>query len=98
MRYTALACDYDGTIAHHGKVDAETVAALTKFAAGGRALILVTGRELEELKHIFPELPIFNHVVIENGAVLYRPKTDEVQTLCPAPPVTFIARLKAKGV
>ena len=28
MRYLALAADYDGTLAHHGKVDAPTVAAL----------------------------------------------------------------------
>jgi len=28
MRYHALACDYDGTIAWDGKVDANTIAAL----------------------------------------------------------------------
>jgi HAD superfamily hydrolase (TIGR01484 family) len=98
MQSYVLACDYDGTLAQHGKVDPETVAALERFAATGRRLVLVTGRELEELKHIFPELNIFHNVVVENGAVLYRPKTDEVRDLCAAPPVTFIARLKSKGV
>ena len=28
MRYLALCCDYDGTIAHHGRVDEPTLAAL----------------------------------------------------------------------
>ena len=32
MRYHVLACDYDGTIAHHGRVDDETIAALGRYA------------------------------------------------------------------
>ena len=44
MRYLALCTDYDGTLAHHGKVDAPTIAALEKFRASGRKLVLVTGR------------------------------------------------------
>src|SRR5918995_742045 len=50
MRFLALACDYDGTIATHGLVDDETIAALRRFRASGRKLILVTGRELDELR------------------------------------------------
>ena len=42
MRYHVLACDYDGTIAHHGRVDDETVAALRRIRDTGRRLILVT--------------------------------------------------------
>ena len=49
MRYLALACDYDGTLAQHGRVDETTLAALEKFRASGRRLLLVTGRELEDL-------------------------------------------------
>ena len=30
MRYLALCCDYDGTLAHHGAVDATTIAALER--------------------------------------------------------------------
>ena len=30
MRFHALATDYDGTIAHHGKVDEATIAALER--------------------------------------------------------------------
>ena len=46
MYFRAVATDYDGTIAHHGSVKAETVAALKRCKESGRRLILVTGREL----------------------------------------------------
>ncbi|WP_372671686.1 HAD family hydrolase, partial [Escherichia coli] len=54
MRYLALATDYDGTLAHHGKVAPEVLASLTALAQSGRKLILVTGRELDELLGVFP--------------------------------------------
>lgn len=56
MRYHVLACDYDGTIAHHGKVDAATLAALTAVKNTGRRLVLVTGRELDDLSRTGPSV------------------------------------------
>ena len=53
MRYHVLAVDYDGTIALHGKVPREVVETLKKVKASSRKLLLVTGRELDELKEIF---------------------------------------------
>jgi uncharacterized membrane protein len=47
-------------------------AALTRLLASGRQLILVTGRELEDLRAVFAHLNIFERVVAENGALLYR--------------------------
>ena len=44
MRYMALACDYDGTLARDGHLDEETVAALERVRGSGRMLLLVTGR------------------------------------------------------
>ena len=85
MRYHALACDYDGTLAHDGRVEAPTLAALQRLRATGRKLILVTGRELDELLAIFPETNLFDSVVAENGAVLYRPPSREVKLLASAP-------------
>ena len=49
MRYLVLACDYDGTLASDGVVSEETLAALQRLRDSGRKLILVTGRELENL-------------------------------------------------
>ena len=77
MRYLALACDYDGTLAHHGRVDEATLAALERLLATGRKLILVTGRELPDLLSVFPHLGLFERVVAENGALLYRPGSRE---------------------
>ena len=53
MRYLALCTDYDGTIAHHGRVDKPTIAALEDLRASGRKLVLVTGREMVDLHQVF---------------------------------------------
>src|SRR5215203_1127689 len=98
MRYHALAADYDGTIAHDGRVDADTVDALRKLRDSGRKLLLVTGRELEELLGIFPEIDLFDRVVGENGALVYTPATKEVRTLAEPPPPEFAAWLRRHGV
>jgi HAD superfamily hydrolase (TIGR01484 family) len=98
VRYLLLACDYDGTIAHHGVVDAETMGALERFRATRRRLLLVTGRELDDLMRVCPDLSVFERVVAENGAVLYTPATRHVQTLATAPPETFVKELERRGV
>ena len=53
MRYRTLATDYDGTIAHDGRVDADTLAALERVRAAGLRLLLVTGREPDDLFDTF---------------------------------------------
>jgi hypothetical protein len=98
MRYLALCCDYDGTIAHHGTVDAATIAALERFRAAGRRLVLVTGRELDDLQRVCPRLDLFERVVAENGALLYHPETGEEKPLGEPPPAGFVAALHASGV
>lgn len=98
MRYLALATDYDGTIAHHGRVDENTLAALERLLASGRKLILVTGRELDDLKKTFAHLHLFEWVVAENGALLYQPGTHETVLLGPPPPEAFVQALKERGV
>src|SRR5438067_512732 len=98
MRYLGLACDYDGTIAHHGKVDDATIAALERVQASGRKLLLVTGRELGDLISVFPRLELFDRVVAENGALLYRPSTKEQKVLGEPPPDSFVERLRTAGV
>ena len=57
MRYRVLACDYDGTLARHGHVEAATLDALKRLKESGRKLILVTGRELPDLFNIFKGPP-----------------------------------------
>lgn len=98
MRYLALACDYDGTLARNGQVTRETLAALERLLASGRRLIMVTGRQLDELLEICPEIALFEWVVAENGGLLYKPSTKELRPLADAPKPEFVARLTECGV
>ncbi len=98
MRYCAIALDFDGTIAHDSVVPAHVVDGLRRLKATGRTLLLVTGRELPELLAIFPEIGIFDRVVAENGAVLYRPASGEAQDLGDPPPPALVALLRQRGV
>lgn len=98
MYFLTLATDYDGTLAHDGVVTAQTRAALQRFRASGRHLIMVTGREIPDLKAAMPDLSLFDVIVAENGALLYDPATGAEQLLVPPPPATLVARLKARGV
>src|SRR3954464_9599164 len=87
MKYRALACDYDGTLAHDGVVSESTAAAVERFRASGRHLFMVTGRELPELQLVCPILDRFEWVVAENGALLHQPSTKTTRLLCePASP------------
>jgi len=98
MRYHAVACDYDGTLAHHGRVNDETVAALERLRSSGRRLIMVTGRELDDLQQSFSRLEIFERVVAENGALLYCPKTRKERLIAEPPREEFVRLLEERGV
>ena len=98
MRYLALAADYDGTLASHGAVAPETLEALRRLAATGRKLILVTGRRIDDLIRVFPEIGIFDGVVAENGPLLYRPQSRETRVLSEPPPAALVSELRRRGV
>src|SRR5690348_14679033 len=98
MRYSVLATDYDGTLAHHGQVHQDTLDALKRVKASGRKLILVSGRHLEDLKSVFLHTDLFDCLVLENGALLYYPDTHKEQALCEGPPETFLAALTEMDV
>ncbi len=94
MHYMALATDFDGTIAHDGVVDGPTLAALKQLRGAARRVILVTGRELDDLQRVMPEIDVFDLVVAENGALLYRPETREERPLVAPPDPRFVERLR----
>ena len=98
MRYLALCTDYDGTLASDGQLLPDTIAALERLLASGRRLVLVTGRELDDLQKVCPRLDLFEYVVAENGALLFKPSTGEETPLGPRPPDTFVALLRRRGV
>lgn len=96
--YLALAADYDGTLASGGVVAAPVVQALERLKASGRKLLLVTGREMDELVEIFPRLNLFDRVVAENGAILYRPQDHSEEYLAARPPEEFLDELRRRSV
>jgi len=98
MRYFALVTDYDGTLAEHGRVDEPTLDALQRVRRSGRKLVLVTGRQLPDLLEIFPQFAIFDRIVAENGAVLFRPDAREEKVLAEPPDARLVALLSERGV
>jgi HAD superfamily hydrolase (TIGR01484 family) len=98
MRYLVLATDYDGTIAKYGHVDDATWAAIRRLRESGRRIVLVTGRELEDLQTVCPHVDLFDRVVAENGALIYQPSTKEIRLLVEPPPPEFVSRLKGEKV
>ena len=94
MKYLALATDYDGTIACDGTVDDDTAFALQDARSAGLSLILVTGRELADLFKTFPHAKLFDRIVAENGAVLYDPAEQTIQSLAPPAAPALVSALQ----
>ena len=98
MRYLALAADYDGTLAVGGVVAAPVVHALESLKRSGRKLLLVTGRQVDEIVEMFPAVRLFEQVVAENGAVLYGPQDGSEKYLAERPPEQFIDELRRRNI
>ncbi|MCL2726727.1 MAG: HAD-IIB family hydrolase [Polyangiaceae bacterium] len=98
MRFEALAVDFDDTIAEDGRVPVGVVDAFLHLRRLGRKLLLVTGRELDDLMSTCRYLDVFDLVVAENGALLYAPRPPKEHPLASPPPSSFVATLRARGV
>src|SRR5262249_49268111 len=98
MQFRVLAADYDGTLATHGQVEEPTLAALRRLRETDRKLVMVTGRELDELLQVFPHADLFDRIVAENGALLYHPDSRQEKPLAERPPEAFVAELQMRGV
>ena len=60
--------------------------------------MLVTGRLLPDVAALFEPLDLFDRVVAENGAVLYRPASKEERALADPMPAEFVSMLAGRGV
>jgi hydroxymethylpyrimidine pyrophosphatase-like HAD family hydrolase len=98
MRCRVLATDYDGTLAHRGLMAEATRVALARLRATDRRIVLVTGRLLDDLRRVCPDLSPFDAIVAENGGVLYTPATGARRVLGPPPPSALLQRLHSRGV
>ena len=92
MKFSVLAVDYDGTIAHRGIVHPEARAAIEEAQARGIVVVLVTGRILSDLRSVAGDLSCFDAVVAENGAVLAFPN-GRTRVLGRPPPPSLMEEL-----
>jgi hydroxymethylpyrimidine pyrophosphatase-like HAD family hydrolase len=98
MWFHVVASDYDGTLATAGAIASETMAALRRLRESGRRIVLVTGRQFEDLLAVCPEIDFFDFVVAENGAVLFDPRSRKVEDLVDPPAPAFLTALEYAGV
>ncbi len=98
MKLTVLALDYDGTIAHDDRADRSVRDAIAEARRRGIAVMLVTGRRLDDLRRVAGDLGFVDGVVAENGALLHFPDGGLTTTLAPPIPAEFVAHLQRRGI
>ena len=98
MNLSAIALDYDGTIARNDVLDASVREAIAAARAHGIAVLLVTGKILADLRRHAGDLHFVDGVVAENGAVLHFPDTGHTTSLAPAVLPAFTAELSRRNI
>jgi len=98
VKPTVLALDYDGTIARNDRVDPSVLDAIADARGRGIAVMLVTGRRLDDLRRVAGDLRFVDGVVAENGALMHFPHGGLTTTLAPSIPAAFVAQLQALGI
>jgi hypothetical protein len=98
MKLSAIALDYDGTIAVNGQLDPSVRSAIGDVRDRGIPVLLVTGRRLDDLRRAAGDLACFDVIVAENGAVVDFPQRGRHVVLGHAPPPAFLAELGRRGI
>jgi hydroxymethylpyrimidine pyrophosphatase-like HAD family hydrolase len=98
MKFSALALDYDGTIAVNGMFDPAVRAAIADARRRGIVVLLATGRHLADLRHAVGDLTCFDAIVAENGAVLEFPASGRRVRLGHPPSPAFLEQLRRRRV
>src|SRR6185295_10261207 len=94
MRFRVLALDYDGTIAEDGRVQPDVAAAIQDARAQGIAVLLVTGRRLDDLRRVAGDLTFADAVVAEGGAVVLYPESNRSFALAGPPSSVLLEDLR----
>jgi Cof subfamily protein (haloacid dehalogenase superfamily) len=82
-----IATDLDGTLLRGDKsISTRTLASLARITAGGRRVVLVTGRPIRWLQRVYDHLDAPVPAVCANGAVVYDPVADTVLRADPLAP------------
>ena len=98
MKLSVIALDYDGTITRDDRLDTPMREAIEDARRRGVAVMLVTGRRLDDLRRVAGQLHFVDSVVAENGALVHFPEGGLTTTSAPPIPAAFIARLQQEGI
>lgn len=98
MKLAAVAIDYDGTIAVNGTFAPGVRDAIAQLRLHGIAVVMVTGRRLDDLKRVAGNLGCFSAIVAENGAVLFFPENGRQAIIGHAPSPRLIEALQRRGI
>ena len=98
MKFTVLAVDFDGTIARDDVLDPEVRRAFGELRAQGIAIVLATGRILDDLRRVAGDLHFADAVVAENGAVIHFPDSGYERASGEPPPAELLAALREAGL
>ena len=98
MKLSVIALDYDGTITLDDRLDRSMRDAIADVRRRGIAVMLVTGRRLDDLRRVAGKLDFVDGVVAENGALAHFPDGGLTTTLAPPMPPAFVARLQKEGI
>lgn len=98
VKLSAIALDYDGTIARNDVLDPSVREAIAAARTKGIIVLLITGRILDDLRRVAGELHFVDGVIAENGAVVHFPDSGHTSTLAPPVPEPFIRELHRRGI
>jgi hydroxymethylpyrimidine pyrophosphatase-like HAD family hydrolase len=98
MKFSALALDYDGTIATDGVFDPAVREAVGEVRQRGIVVILVTGRRLADLHAVGGDLTCFDAIVGENGAVLEFPASGRHIVIGHRPSPAFLDEVQRRAI
>jgi hydroxymethylpyrimidine pyrophosphatase-like HAD family hydrolase len=98
MKLSVIALDYDGTLTLDDRLDRSVRDAIADVRRRGVAVMLVTGRRLDDLRRVVGKLHFLDGVVAENGALVHFPDGGLTTTLAPPVPPAFVARLQKEGI
>lgn len=98
MKLSLLALDYDGTIAQDGVLDPEVRKTIGELRSQGIAVIIATGRILEDLRRVAGDLHFADCIVGENGAVVEFPASGYSASFAKPPPRSFFEQLEHDGI
>ena len=98
MKLSVIALDYDGTITRDDRPGTPMIEAIADARGRGVAVMLVTGRRLDDLRRVAGKLQFVDSVVAENGALVHFPDGGLTTMLAPPIPPAFITRLQQEGI